>query len=282
MRFSKFIALDVHDESTSICVRDRNGSILHETVVPTTAHALRRYFRGHRGRVAVTVEEGSHASWVYRLLHDRVTELLVCNPRHNRLLNAGSKSDRIDAQKLSELLRLGALRRVHHDPEPISIRELVAHYEALVADTVRVMLRIRSAYRSNGVLLRGTDPHAPRRRRGTLRLLKNATTARRIERLYRQLDALMVLRNEARDDLLEDAERYPAFRLLQTIPCVGHIRAAHLLAWVSLRHFPTRGHLWSYAGFAVVTRSSSDYDQSGNPAGRRRRSRGLSMNYNPG
>jgi hypothetical protein len=119
VQFSRFVGLDVHDQTTSICMRDREGRILHETVIPTSAAALRRYFRVHRGRIAVTVEEGSLAGWVYQILHDRVADLLVCNPRHNRLLNAGSKSDRIDARKLSELLRLGALTLVHHDAQPL-------------------------------------------------------------------------------------------------------------------------------------------------------------------
>jgi len=38
-----------------------------------------------------------------------VSEVVVCDPRHNRLLQSGNKSDRVDAQKLAELLRNGAL-----------------------------------------------------------------------------------------------------------------------------------------------------------------------------
>ena len=93
-------------------------------------------------------------------------------------------------------------------------------------------------------------------------------------------DALTALRDEAREDLLAEAARYPEFSLLQTIPYVGSIRAAHLIAWVAVRHFPSRRHLWSYAGFAVVTRSSSDHHADGRPNERKRLSRGLSTNCN--
>jgi hypothetical protein len=281
VQFSRFVGLDVHAETTSICMCDRNGRVLHETVIPTTAAALRRYFRVHRGRIAATLEEGSLASWVYQVLHGRVADLLVCNPRHNRLLNAGSKSDRIDAKKLAELLRIGTLRRVHHDAQPLEIRELVTHYDVLVTDVVRVMLRIRALYRSNGVRLTGDQPHARRTRRKFMRLVRNEIAGRRLERLYRQLDTLTTLRDEARLDMLAAAARYPAFPLLQTIPHVGDIRAAQLLAWVAVRHFPTRSHLWSYAGFAVVTRSSSDHDRDGKRTDRKRKSRGLNLNCNP-
>jgi hypothetical protein len=36
-----------------------------------------------------------------------VQEVLVCNPRRNALLKEGSKSDKVDARKLAELLRTG-------------------------------------------------------------------------------------------------------------------------------------------------------------------------------
>ena len=130
----RFVGLDVHVATTSVCMRDSAGRILHETVIPTTAPALRRYVRVHRGPLAVVLEEGSLASWVYQVLAGSVAKLVVCNPRHNRLLHSGLKNDRVDAAKLAELLRLGA---VQHDTQPVAIRELVLHYDVLVTDVMR-------------------------------------------------------------------------------------------------------------------------------------------------
>jgi hypothetical protein len=41
--------------------------------------------------------------------------LEVCNPRRNTLLKEGSKSVKVDARKLAELLRAGLLRAVYGD-----------------------------------------------------------------------------------------------------------------------------------------------------------------------
>jgi hypothetical protein len=60
----------------------------------------------------VTLEEGTWAAWLYDVLRPQVQEMVVCNPRRNALLKEGSKSDRVDAPKLSELLRAGLLRPV--------------------------------------------------------------------------------------------------------------------------------------------------------------------------
>jgi transposase len=53
----------------------------------------------------VTFEEGTSAAWLHDLLKPHVSHLVVCDPRKNALLKDGSKSDRIDARKLAELLR---------------------------------------------------------------------------------------------------------------------------------------------------------------------------------
>ena len=39
-------------------------------------------------------------------------EVVVCNPRRDALLKEGSKSDKVDARKLAELLRTGMLREL--------------------------------------------------------------------------------------------------------------------------------------------------------------------------
>jgi transposase len=62
----------------------------------------------------VTFEEGTWAAWPYDLLQAHVTEIVVCNPRKNALLNDGNKSDRIDARKLADLLRGNYLKPVYH------------------------------------------------------------------------------------------------------------------------------------------------------------------------
>jgi transposase len=62
----------------------------------------------------VTFEEGTWPAWLYDLLKPHVTESVVCNPRKIALLKDGSKSDRIDARKLAELLYLNKIKSVYH------------------------------------------------------------------------------------------------------------------------------------------------------------------------
>jgi transposase len=67
----------------------------------------------------VTFEEGTWAAWLYDLLKPHVSEVVVCNPRKNALLKQGNKSDKIDARKLAERLRLHDLKPVLRQREAI-------------------------------------------------------------------------------------------------------------------------------------------------------------------
>src|SRR5262249_47000803 len=68
-------------------------------------------------------------AWLYDLLKPHVTEVLVCNPRKIPLLKQGNKSDKIDARKLAERLRLHDLKPVYHGETGIRrLRELARRY----------------------------------------------------------------------------------------------------------------------------------------------------------
>jgi len=106
--------MDVHGASIVIVVLNGAGKVVEQVIVQTSAERVRGYLKQLRGKVYVTFEEGTQAQWLYDVVRPLVTEVVVCNPRHNKLLQSGNKSDRVDAQKLAELLRLGSLKAVYH------------------------------------------------------------------------------------------------------------------------------------------------------------------------
>src|ERR1700736_1440799 len=107
MDCKKYIGMDVHQASISIAVRDATGKVVVESIIETKAATILGFIRGIQGNLWITFEEGTSAAWLYDLLKPHVTKVIVCNPRKNALLNAGNKNDRVDARKLSDLLRAG-------------------------------------------------------------------------------------------------------------------------------------------------------------------------------
>ena len=67
-RTSKYVALDVHQATTVASVREERGRVIARSVLPTEEAALVEFFRGMRGAIHVTFEEGTQAQWLHDLL----------------------------------------------------------------------------------------------------------------------------------------------------------------------------------------------------------------------
>jgi transposase len=132
----------------------------------------------------------------------------------------------------------------------------------LVSDVVRTQARIKSLYRSRGVLVTGIDVYSSRRREEWLKQLPSSTKIR-ATRLYAHLDFLLEQKKQAEADLLREGKKHPIVKILETAPGFGPIRAARLVPIVITPHrFRTKRQFWSYCGLGIVTRSSSDWVQT--------------------
>jgi transposase len=285
MDSAKYIGLDVHKESTSIAVLNATGKIVMECVIETKASTLLQFLHGLRGDLHVTFEEGTWAAWLYDVIKPHVTEIVVCDPRRNALLKEGSKSDRIDARKLAELLRGNQLKAVYHGEHGVrTLKELVRSYLTLSKDVARVMTRVKALYRSWAIPCSGKQVYAPRHRAEWLAKISEPGVRRRAEFYYQQLDALRSLRQEVRRELLTESKKHKAWKLLCQIPSIGPIRAAVLIGILQTPHrFRTKRQLWTFSGFGIETHSSADHryvkgqlQRSKKPAS----IRGLNQNHN--
>jgi transposase len=253
--------MDVHKDSTTAVVVDAQGHLVMQVTLRTEGSALVDFLRGLRGALHLTFEEGTHSAWLYTLLSPCVEKLIVCNPRQNALLKQGNKSDRIDARKLAELLRLGSLTAVYHgSPGMRTLKELAASHESLMSDGTRVMNRLKSLYRSRGIGCGGTQVYSPRHRAHWLQQLVEPGARQRAKLLYQELDLLLELRPQARRALLAESRKHPAQKILRTIPGLGPVRVARLLAWLQTPHrFRNKRKWWGYGGLGLLTRGSAQY-----------------------
>lgn len=279
----KYVAADVHAAMTTFCVRGEEGRIEMRSVVQTQASPLLTFVRAIPGEVHLTFEEGTHAAWLYDLFRPYVAKLVVCNPRHNRLLE-GSKSDDIDPEKLSELLRGGFVKPVYHGEHGTRrLKDLVRARHELVGDRTRVKNRLKAFFRSRGIATSEASFYDPGYREAWLAKLDLSGLRERCAWLYRELDCLVELSGEAEAAVRAESRRHQAWKLLKTIPGIGELRAAEIVAEVVTPfRFRTKRQFWSYCGFDVVKRSSDDYRQVGGRIVKRRHAltRGLSNEYN--
>src|SRR5947209_5867806 len=248
-----YVALDVHQATTVASVRDERGRVLMRATIPTEARTLLDLVRGFGGRVEVAFEEGTHAQWLHDLLTPHAARVVVCNIRGRG--EKENKNDQLDADDLSERLRLGGLKSVWHgSPTVATLKELVRCYTNLVDDATRVMLRLK-AIRAIGTA--GKAVYRPSQRAAWLAKLEGRGARARAESLLTQLDTLTALRHTARTAMMAEARRQPGWKLLRTMPFFGPVRVAILLAVIGTPHrFRGRRQIWPYAGLSVVTGKS--------------------------
>ena len=129
--------------------------------IATEAKVILAFVKNAGPRVHVVFEEGTQAQWLHDLLIDHAERVIVCNVRGRS--ETTNKGDRIDADALSEQLRLGALKPVFHGaPEILTLKELVRCYTALVEDSTRVMLPIKAIFRARAIPTPGVSVYRPR------------------------------------------------------------------------------------------------------------------------
>jgi len=286
MELDKYIGIDVHSSTLVVNARDAFGKVILESTVATNAEAIIQCIGGLRGRLHVTFEEGTHAQWLYEVLRRRVDDVVVCNARESRLLQDGSHADKIDAGKMSHLLRLGGLKPVYHERHGTAVlKELVRSYNGLVEDSVRVMNRVKAIYRSRAIATRGQAIYRPEQREAFSEQLKDSGAVRRVGLLNEQLDTLRQLRRQAEKSMVTEARRHPAYRLLRSIPQLGPVRVARLISIVDTPYrFPNKAGFWNYCGFAVVLHTSAEgkfVDGRLVRSQKRVATRGLNKDHNP-
>src|SRR6202049_5166673 len=281
----KYIGMDVHKESISIAVMNGAGKIVMESLIETKASMILQCLDGRRGGLQATFEEGTSAAWLYDLLKPHVTKLVVCDPRKNKSMREGNQNDKIDARRLAELLRLDHLTPVYHGEHGLrTLKELVRSYLTITKDLGRVMSRVKALYRSWGIPCTGKQVYTSRHRAEWIGKISEPGVRRRAEFYYQQLDALRILRQEVRRDLLAESKKQKAWKRLCQIPSIGPIRWADLLGIVqNPRRFRWKRQLWTYCGLCIETHSSADHRMV---EGQRQRAkkqveiRGLNVNCN--
>jgi transposase len=280
-----YVGMDVHRASIVMVVLNGAGKVVMESVIETGAERVRGLLKQLRGKVSVTFEEGTQANWLHEVVRPLVTEVVVCDPRQNKLLQSGDKNDRVDAHKLAELLRQGALKGVYHGDNGVrTLKELVRTYDCLVGDSTRVMNRLKAIFRGRAIGCAGREIYRQDRRGQWLEKLREPGAKQRAGFLYEQLAALKPLRRKAKLAMVKEARRQPAYPWLMSVPKLGSVSVAQLIAVVGTPHrFRSKHQFWTYVGLAVVTRSTADHEVVAGVLRRSQRpvsTRGLNRNHN--
>jgi transposase len=279
----RYNGIDVHQSTSVFAVMNQHGKVVSEAIIETKPAAIVDFLKSQRGTLWVTFEEGTYANWLYDVIKPHVAKVVVCDPRKNKL--QGNKTDKIDARKLAGLLRTNSLTAVYHGENSTrTLKELARSYVSLQQDSTRVKNRVKAIFRSRGIPCAGQALYGAKQRQEWLQKLEEQGARCRAGRLLRELELIGRLRLEAQKDLVKESHRHSGCKILRGIPGLGEVRVALILAFVMTPHrFRSKRQFWTYTGFSVVQRGSSEYEIIDGKLRRSKRKplpRGLNRNYN--
>jgi transposase len=264
---TSYIGADVDSKMTELAV-ERNGEVVCRQRVETSILALKQFLGGVSGRKALSLEEGPMADWLYRNLKGSVEELVVCDPRRNKLIACdGDKDDPIDAGKLAELHRGGYLRAVYHSesPERVLLKQWVGLYHDRVKEAVRQVNKIRARCRMHGLRAPRGFLSNPKVQKQWLSELKGHGVRGQLEMLLPGLEAVRLQVRRARAEMSRRVKGQDIVERWKDLPGVALIRAVTLLAYLDTPwRFASPKRLWKYCGVGLV-RTASGTDKKGRP-----------------
>jgi transposase len=283
MKDTEYIGIDVHKATSVVAVLNNAGKLVAEAVLETSRNSLVDFIGSQRGTLHVVFEEGTYANWLYDVIEPNVAKLIVCDPRKVR--RDGSKTDKLDAKKLADLLRRDSLTPVYHGEHSMrTLKELTRSYVNLVGDCTRTKNRIKSIFRARGIDCSGHGVYGRDDREEWLGKLSEPGARSRAQHLLEQLHAVQPICLAAGREMVHEARKHAAHKIVQTVPGIGPVRAAIIVAFVMTPHrFRTKKQFWTYLGFAVVTSGSGEYvivDGQVRRSKKQALPRGLNHNYN--
>lgn len=252
------IGLDAHSRICEACVTDLTGVVIEPVGFQTTAYSLIKL--AHRFPEAVFVlEESTMAQWFVETLSPHAADVFVSEPKQNKWITSGMKSDRLDAYKLATMYLLGSLRRVHHslDHSLVEFKRTVQYRDFLVRQSTGVKNWIKAKFRECGVVPKGALVYKSGPREEIMKPLPESAQAR-LRHAYDRLDQLELQENEAERQMIEQGRAFPEVARFTAVPGVGTVGACTFFAFVQIpKRFPDKHDLWSYAGLKVVSKESA-------------------------
>jgi transposase len=247
------VGLDLEDKQSQTCVLGADREIRHEDRVSTTSVALQSWFGKLRPSMIV-MEAGSHSPWVSRLLVKMGHQVVVTDPRRNRLISQSDhKNDKEDArvlarvgQAMPELLRVVK----HRDAEAQRDLTVIRARARMVEVRTKLWLSLRGLSKSLGRRLP---------RRVTAEVLEAQPDCAILEPLWNALEDVTKRVGEYDQQIKELEKKYPAVEALQQIAGVGTLIAlTFVLTLDDPKRFSKSRQIGSYLGLRPRQRDSGE------------------------
>lgn len=266
------IGIDVHKDKCVVAIKGESPEILKRTSFKNNAFGIVKFIDNlQKWNYLSTAEAacestGNYYLLMYDMLKEAGIKTRVAHTYKLKIISESKyKDDNIDAEKLSELLRIKAIPECTvPDKAERDLRELVRTRSGMVGDIGKHRNRIEA-------ILAKYPFKKPKGGRYTAIGLEWIRTipVREVDRmaLDMHLDSIEFISGQMakfNKKIAEVSMNKEETRLIMTIPGIGHILAVTIMAEIiNIKRFSSAEKLVSYAGLAPRRHNSAGVERSG-------------------
>jgi transposase len=260
-----YIGLDVHKEKTSYCVRDKLGNILIEAEAATLYSELEPRLKPYLAASMIGLEASTSYYTLYQNFLRNNYHIKVANTIQLRQLIA--KNDKLDAQRLSEMLRLGTFPTSYIPEEKIQhLRSLIQMRHALMQEKVRCNNRIQAFLDRNGVMMPMCKAFSKKWKHALMQHLGSGNVSTELRYEYDHYVYLEKTNEQADQEIIGYTKTYwsQEYHLLRSITGFGVLLPCYIIAFVHpIERFLSNRKLRRYAGVIPVAKESGGTTSKG-------------------
>ncbi len=260
-----YIGLDVHKKSTTYVVRDKIGNIVTDGEVATLYSELSERLEPYLNTSIIGLESCTSYYTLYQNFLKNNYNIKVANTIQLRQLIA--KNDKLDAKRLSEMLRLGTFPCSYIPDEKIQrLRSLLQVRHSLIEEKTRCNNRIQAFLDRNGIVMPDQEAFGKKWREQLLQYIGSGEVTLELRYEYDHFEYL----EKKAEHLGQEISGYTMkhwkkeYRLIQSITGFGPVLSCYVIAHIlPVSRFPSNRKLRRYAGVAPAFHESGDKKSKG-------------------
>jgi len=257
-----YTGLDVHKKTIQYCTKLADGEIMREGRIQATRAGLAEWIARQSHPWKGALEATMFSAWIYDVLKPHAAELKVAHPAMLKAIVASKHaSDRLDARKIADLVRMDWIPKVWMAPPEIrSLRLLLRYRNLVVRQATQTKNRIASTLMEHGVEYSKDKLHGKRYFDDLLGRLDEVPAA--VRSLLRTSRGSLEMFESVQRMLLKRLRTDPLLakrvQLLDTVPGVGEVTA---LSWAleigDPQRFRCAAQAMSYCGLVAALQESA-------------------------
>src|SRR4030042_1615894 len=260
-----YIGLDVHKKSTTYVVRDKIGNIVTDGEVATLYSELYKRLEPYLKSSIIGLESCTSYYTLYQNFLKNNYDIKVANTIQLRQLIA--KNDKLDAKRLSEMLRLGTFPCSYIPDEKIQrLRSLLQVRHSLMEEKTRCNNRIQAFLDRNGIVMPDQAAFSKKWRHQLLQYIGSGDVSLELRYEY---DHFVYLEKKA-EHLGQEISGYTMkhwtkeYRLIQSITGFGPVLSCYVIAQIlPISRFASNRKLRRYAGVVPAFHESGGKKSNG-------------------